>query len=85
MDVGKHFAVWGLLETYEDIDVETSLTPEILQQEGVAPVMETFLGSSLKKLDVYNDLAARLTPFKNFLDERFAPKQHGDRSVWVAI
>jgi energy-coupling factor transporter ATP-binding protein EcfA2 len=64
----------GLLATHEDIDLEGSLTPDILNHPGVVPVMETFLKSTVRKLEVYTDLAARLTPFKNFLDERFDPK-----------
>ena len=62
----------GLLEA-DDVYLP-ELTPQDLQSEQVKPVISLFLETALKKLDVFTELEAKLSSFKAFLDERFAPK-----------
>lgn len=60
----------GLLEI--ELPDQPDIAPESLQQEHVRPVIDTFLRSTLAKLEVLDELATRLRVFKKFMDERFA-------------
>lgn len=62
----------GLLDS--DTGYEPYLAADSLQQERVRPVIATFLRSTLEKLEVLEDLSARLQLFQSFLNERFAGK-----------
>ncbi|WP_447006070.1 AAA family ATPase [Saccharothrix isguenensis] len=62
----------GLLDI--DRDIEPDLTTESLNQQHVRPVIAAFLRSTIKKLEVLEDLSKKLRIFKAFLDERFAQK-----------
>jgi predicted ATPase len=59
-----------------DVDpYEPALSLDSLQDENVRRVMDVVITSTLDKLSVLEDLARRLTSFKAFLDDRFAPKK----------
>jgi hypothetical protein len=62
----------GLLDSDEGF--EPVLAAESLEQENVRPVIAAFLRSTVRKLNVLQDLEGRLRAFKDFLDERFTGK-----------
>jgi len=74
----------GLLD--RDQRTSPELPSDQLTEPHVRAVMATILRSSLKNMSVLDDLANRLTAYKQFLDRRFSPKQIVlDRSDGIKI
>ncbi|MFD7655869.1 AAA family ATPase [Actinosynnema sp. NPDC059797] len=63
----------GLLDM--DSSFEPILEVDSLANAEVRPVIATFLRSSLRKLQVLEDISRRLQAFKSFLDSRFSAKK----------
>lgn len=57
-----------------DISLDDNIKPESLQEESIRRVMNAVITSTLEKLKVLDNLQERLSSFKAFLDDRFAPK-----------
>lgn len=62
----------GLLDSDDDTDPEPEAS--VLELEYVRKVMATISRSTNQKLEVLEELAARLKAFKTFLDQRFSEK-----------
>ncbi len=62
----------GLLDP--ESEFESYLAAEGWEQERVRPVIATFLRSTLTKLEVLENLSARLQFFQTFLNDRFSGK-----------
>jgi hypothetical protein len=63
----------GLLDTEQTFDENFGVVG--LERPDVRPVIATFLESTLFKLNVLDELSARLQTFKGFLDARFKTKR----------
>lgn len=62
----------GLLDVGERL--EPVLEPGALAQPDVRTVIAFFLEATMTKMAVFNEIASRLSLFKEFLEDRFAPK-----------
>lgn len=62
----------GLLDRADSY--EPKFDPEDFEEANVRSVVATIMQANLRKLDVLDDLAQRLTTYKAFLDSRYTPK-----------